>query len=192
VLIALDQYSKQLALNYLPLGGAFEVFGDFFRLSLAHNPGGVWGTRIGGKEVYVGFAILGIVLITFYYIRFYLRSSVSYTISVALILSGAIGNLIDRLRFGLVTDFLDFGIGQHRWPTFNIADSSILIGIVILFLLELKKTVFEPQEIMEIPKIIRIDVPEDLPRTRLDHYLVQIAVPLSRSRIQQLIRERAD
>jgi signal peptidase II len=61
------------------------------------------------------------------------RNSALYTVALALIAGGAIGNLIDRIRFGFVIDFLDVYVGTHHWPAFNVADSAITIG-VILFL----------------------------------------------------------
>ena len=67
---------------------------------------------------------------------------VFYLISFALIASGALGNLIDRIRFGAVIDFLDFYVGSYHWPAFNVADSSICVGVAILFvmnILEIKK-----------------------------------------------------
>ena len=65
-----------------------------------------------------------------------------YRVSFALISAGAVGNLIDRLRFGAVIDFLDFYVGDYHWPAFNVADSSICVGVAVLFVLniiELKK-----------------------------------------------------
>ena len=138
VFLGLDQLTKHLALTNLAYGGTKQVIGDFFRFTLAKNPGGVFGTRIGGSHVYIIFACLGIVLI-FVYVYNSLKQKNSKAITgLGLIMSGAFGNLIDRFRFGMVTDFLDFGIGKHRWATFNIADSAILIGLGLLLIAEWK------------------------------------------------------
>jgi signal peptidase II len=60
-----------------------------------------------------------------------------YRVSFALIAAGALGNLIDRLRYGAVIDFLDFYLGSYHWPAFNVADSAICVGVTILFLLNI-------------------------------------------------------
>jgi signal peptidase II len=63
-----------------------------------------------------------------------------YRVSFAFIAAGALGNLIDRLRFGAVIDFLDFYLGRYHWPAFNVADSAICVGVTILFLLNILDT----------------------------------------------------
>ena len=63
------------------------------------------------------------------------RNHLLYTISFALIAAGALGNVIDRIRYGAVIDFLDFYFGGYHWPAFNVADSSICVGVVILFII---------------------------------------------------------
>ncbi len=138
LLLVLDQWTKHLALENLPYGGTKEVLGNFFRLSLTKNPGGVFGTRIGGTNVYIIFAFVGIVLIFIYLLSVLKRGELKSIFGLGFIMAGAIGNLIDRIRFGKVTDFLDFGIGDLRWATFNIADSVILIGLGLLLIAEWK------------------------------------------------------
>lgn len=136
--VGFDQITKELALKLIPSGGTVRVFGDFFRFTLARNPGGVFGTRIGGNLVYIIFSLIGIALIFMYFKQFFHSKSRIGILSVGLLLGGALGNLIDRIRFAMVTDFLDFGIGNLRWATFNIADAAILIGIIALFIIEWK------------------------------------------------------
>ncbi|MFP4458116.1 MAG: signal peptidase II [Candidatus Zixiibacteriota bacterium] len=138
VIILLDQVTKELALRRLPAGNTVRVIGDFFRLTLAKNPGGVFGTKIGGNALYILFSVIGIALISYYFRELFKSRNNFGVFSVGLLLGGAVGNLIDRIRFSEVTDFLDFGIGDLRWATFNIADAAILIGIILLFSVELK------------------------------------------------------
>jgi len=73
------------------------------------------------------------------YSRHKMAQSMLVKVSLGLILGGSIGNLIDRIRFGAVTDFIDVGIGNHRWPVFNLADSAIDIGVVLLIIYILLK-----------------------------------------------------
>jgi signal peptidase II len=137
-IVFLDQFTKYLALNTISYGQNIEIIGEFFRFSLARNPGGLFGTRIGNNLVYIIFATAGIGLIIYYYHILSRKHGHIAAASVGFLLGGALGNLIDRFFHAMVTDFIDVGIGGHRWPTFNIADSSILVGLGLIFLLEFK------------------------------------------------------
>jgi signal peptidase II len=100
------------------------------------NPGAAFGFLANTSETFrylffIGITALVIVLI-FYYIIKSTSQNVLYVISLTLIFAGAVGNLIDRIRFGAVVDFLDFYIRTWHWPAFNVADSSISVGAAIM------------------------------------------------------------
>jgi len=122
----LDQLSKFLAASFLQLNTPVVLIKNFLNLSLVHNRGAAFGILKNQLFVFVIISLLAIALIL-YHLKDKKKSLLS-SISLSLILGGAAGNLIDRLRFGFVIDFLDFRV----WPVFNLADSAITIGVVLL------------------------------------------------------------
>jgi signal peptidase II len=133
-----DQGSKILVARRMTLGQSVAVLGDFFHLTFIRNTGGAFGIFIGGGWFYLVSSIVAVILI-FYYLRRMSAGLVWSRVSLAVILGGALGNLIDRLRTGAVTDFLDFGIGRLRWPVFNVADAAVTVGVAIFLLTLLPK-----------------------------------------------------
>jgi signal peptidase II len=129
LVVALDQISKHLVRFNLEVHSSIRILGDFFRLTHVENSGIVFGIGVGGALPY--FTILSVVATLLIVYFFYQERSnhLSVRISLALVLGGAIGNLIDRLVFGKVVDFLDFGIGQYRFFVFNVADSAVTVGV---------------------------------------------------------------
>ncbi len=135
-LIVLDQLSKMAILRTMPLYETIPVIPGFFNITHIHNPGGAFGFMASqGPEVrsflFLAMSTLAAVVILF----FYLRTPAAYSwLSTALLMifGGAIGNMIDRYRFGEVVDFLDFYAGGYHWPAFNVADSAISVGMAIL------------------------------------------------------------
>lgn len=129
LIIGLDQVSKFFLNNNLVLNHEYPVIKGFFYLTLVHNRGAAFGILRNQLPLFVLTSVLAIALI-----YFNLKKSAGNKRlhlsdwALVLILAGAVGNLIDRLFLGYVVDFLDFRI----WPVFNIADSSITIGGVLL------------------------------------------------------------
>jgi signal peptidase II len=142
--ILLDQFTKGLILRYLPFNNNISVINGFFNITHIHNPGGAFGLMANLSPKLRGIIFLFIsslaVGLIFY---FYNKTPEQYpwlAAAFALIFGGAIGNLIDRIRFGIVIDFFDFYAGNLHWPAFNIADSAISIGIgIFLYHLIFKK-----------------------------------------------------
>jgi signal peptidase II len=143
-IILLDQFTKGLILRYLPFNNSIPVIKGFFNITHIRNPGGAFGLMANLSPtlrsiIFLFISSLAVGLI-FY---FYQKTPAKYSwlaAAFALIFGGAIGNLIDRLRFGMVIDFLDFYVGRLHWPAFNIADSAISIGIgIFLYHLMFKK-----------------------------------------------------
>ena len=145
VLVFFDQLSKYLIVQYVELGSEYlSIFGDFFKIIHVRNTGILFsiGSNIDDSLKNLFFLVLPVVVLIFvFYFSLNEKNSVS-RISLLLILSGGIGNIIDRLFRPLgVVDFLDvkfFGIfGLQRWPTFNFADSYVVIGIGLFAICDL-------------------------------------------------------
>ncbi|MDD5128203.1 MAG: signal peptidase II [Candidatus Omnitrophica bacterium] len=126
IVVILDQLSKFLAVNFLQLNVPFALIKDFLYLTLVHNRGAAFGILKNQLSLFIAISFFAILFI-FIYLR-NKKNSFLLKLSLSLILSGAAGNLIDRLRFGYVIDFLDFKV----WPVFNLADSALTIGALLL------------------------------------------------------------
>lgn len=128
MVILSDQFSKFLFSRLLILGEPFVVSKDFFYLTLVHNRGGAFGVLKGWLPLFVLISLLTIGIVWQALKNEKAKAFSAYSLALSLIVAGGIGNLIDRVRFGYVIDFLDFRI----WPVFNIADSAITIGAILL------------------------------------------------------------
>lgn len=130
-----DQASKFLALQHLRQGEI--VLAPFLNLSLAFNTGAAFSflANAGGWQnlffVLVAFVVSVVIL---FMIRRLGASDTQVAVALMLVLGGALGNVIDRLRFGYVVDFIDLHYAGWHWPTFNVADSAITIGAILLVL----------------------------------------------------------
>jgi signal peptidase II len=133
--VIVDQLTKSWLVANVAPGGAIEIVGDWLRLIHGRNDGGLFGL-FGGSAAVLAIASLGVIgLIVAYHAR--AKPNVVLSIALGLLLGGAIGNLIDRIRYGYVVDFVDAGIGTIRFYTFNVADSAISFAILLLILLAL-------------------------------------------------------
>ena len=133
--LILDQVTKALILAHLPLGGSIAVIPGFFDLTHVHNPGGAFGFLAGmSAEVrsllFIAVSLVAAGLILYFYWQTP-HGQRFLSVGLALIFGGAVGNLVDRMRFGIVVDFLDVYAGTLHWPAFNVADSAITIGVGI-------------------------------------------------------------
>ncbi len=126
VVLFLDQLTKFLAVRFLQLNTPVALIKNFLYLTLVHNRGAAFGMFRNQLLIFVLISVFAIALI-FYHLK-NKKNSVLSGISLSLIAAGAIGNLIDRLRFGFVIDFLDLRV----WPVFNLADSAITIAALLL------------------------------------------------------------
>jgi signal peptidase II len=147
IIIALDIWTKALVLARIDLHQAIPIIPDFFQLVHVRNTGAAFGIGANAESSLVPiFLNVGAIAVFCVVVVYALRSAVTdrtLQVGLHLILGGAIGNLIDRFRFGYVVDFLDvyatWGGREHHWPAFNVADSAICIGIVLLFFDRRKK-----------------------------------------------------
>jgi signal peptidase II len=130
VLVVADQLTKAWLVSFLAPGQSVDVIGDTLRLVFSQNNGGLFGL-FHGQAVLFGLVSLVVVgVIVLYHAR--ADRGMYLSITLGLLLGGAVGNLIDRLRLGYVVDFVDAGIGATRWYTFNVADTGISFAIVLL------------------------------------------------------------
>lgn len=133
-IVIFDQLTKIWIRNTFVYGGQpLEVIPGFFNLVYVRNPGAAWG-MFGGKQVIlISLSVVVFILLAVFHRRV-LNPTLDHKIALGLILGGILGNLIDRIKLGWVTDFLDFHVGMHHWPSFNIADSSICIAVGLYIL----------------------------------------------------------
>jgi signal peptidase II len=137
VLIALDQWTKLVAVEHLVYSEPVTFIAGFWNWTLAHNTGAafsVLATAGGWQHVFfIGLATIISIVLAVWLARTP-RGAWRSALPFALVIAGALGNVVDRLRFGYVVDFIDWHVGQHHWPIFNIADSCIVVGAAILVL----------------------------------------------------------
>ncbi len=131
-----DQVTKWMIKTSLMLYQQVVVIKNFFNITYILNPGGAFGFFAGQspeirKFIFLFLSSVVAVFIVWFYHRC-AKTHIFLSYGLALIFGGAVGNLIDRFRYGKVVDFLDFYIGSAHWPAFNIADSAISIGMGIL------------------------------------------------------------
>ena len=136
VVLALDQATKAWVLHHLPGAPPLTVIPGFFDLVYSRNTGGVFGLLAGAPSIWRRAFFVGATAIALGVIVVFLRrwghESRLLTVALSLVAGGAVGNLVDRLRFGSVVDFIDWHWRGHHWYTFNIADSAISSGAVLL------------------------------------------------------------
>ena len=134
LVIVFDQVSKWLMMSWLSLYETVVIM-PYFNLTMAHNEGAAFSflAQAGGWQrwFFIGLALL-ISVVLFVWLAKLKPTEKLEAISLSLILGGAIGNVIDRISYGYVVDFIDLYIGHNHWPVFNIADSAICIGAILL------------------------------------------------------------
>jgi signal peptidase II len=148
-IIVADQLTKAWIRATIAPGSSISIVGDYLRLVHSQNNGALFGLF---RESAILFGLASIVVIGLI-VTYHARSGRSPYMSVALglLLGGAIGNLIDRLRLGYVVDFVDAGIGNIRWYTFNVADAAISFAIILLVLAALRPSLVEKSRQQSAP-----------------------------------------
>jgi signal peptidase II len=136
--LALDQWTKWLVETRIPLHDSIEIVPGFFHLSHVRNTGVAFGLLAARGHAATTWALTlavsGVLAGVAWYFWRTPPTERALLTALALVLGGAVGNLIDRVTTGAVTDFLAVFLGSFRWPDFNVADSAISIGIAVLFL----------------------------------------------------------
>ncbi len=135
--VVCDQITKVWIDNRFSLNESSQLIGEFLKLTYIRNPNAVFGIPLGGKISFILFLVI-IPFIFIYLLRLKDGHNIEH-IGLALILGGAIGNFIDRVRFGEVVDFIDIGIKKTRWPIFNFADAAVTVGVALIIITELRR-----------------------------------------------------
>ena len=135
-ILALDRWTKSLIQARLDLNDSISVIDGFFNITYVRNTGVAFGVFSSISSpvksiILSGFAMLAAALVIAYSFRTPLRNRL-LQVALALILGGALGNLYDRLAYGYVVDFLEFYVRSYSWPSFNVSDSAISIGVILL------------------------------------------------------------
>jgi signal peptidase II len=143
-IVLLDQASKFAVVHTMRLGQSIPIIPGLFNLSYVLNPGAAFGILASHSPsfrspFFVGVSLLAIGLIIYYYHRYLPEPTRLPGAALGLILGGAVGNLIDRVRVGMVIDFLDVYVSESHWPAFNVADAAISIGVCLMLLRMLRE-----------------------------------------------------
>jgi signal peptidase II len=134
--VLLDQFLKAYIGATMKLHESIPVIEGYFNITYVKNPGAAFGFLANSAAEFRSLFLISVTVIAIVLILYFISKStakeVFLTFALSLILGGAVGNLIDRIRFGEVTDYLDFYISSYHWPAFNVADSAISLGALIL------------------------------------------------------------
>ncbi|GBL39189.1 MAG: signal peptidase II [Nitrospiraceae bacterium] len=152
-IIVIDQVTKLSIMQSMRLHESIPIIQDFFSLTYIRNPGAAFGLLASSSNAFrmVFFGVTSLIALGLLGTILFRLSEKDWVgqLSIAGVLGGAIGNLIDRLRYGEVIDFLDVHVNSYHWPAFNVADSAISVGVVFLiihFAFEKKDEVLLSQE----------------------------------------------
>jgi signal peptidase II len=133
-IIVLDQITKYLVASSLSPYDSIKIF-PFLEIVNVRNTGAAFGSfKNLGSTFFIAVSVAAIIFVINLLVK-----KIYNTLGLSLVLGGAVGNLIDRIIYGKVVDFIDFSVGSFHWPAFNVADSSLTIGIIIILLTSLFK-----------------------------------------------------
>lgn len=130
VITVADQVTKEAIRGAFLPGHTMPVIEGFFNLTHVRNTGAAWGI-LGGQNASLTILSVVMLVVMVLFRRSFLSDTWEHRLALGLMLGGILGNLLDRVRFGWVTDFLDFHLGASHWPSFNIADAAICTGVGI-------------------------------------------------------------
>lgn len=138
ILLCIDQISKLLVVNLLTKTDSITIIKNFFYLTYINNDGAAFSILVGKRIFLILIAVLAIVMLIRYIKKNNIQNKLEL-VSISLIIGGSLGNLMDRVIRGYVIDFLDFKIFNYNFPIFNLADTFIVIGVILLLLKEIRK-----------------------------------------------------
>lgn len=138
ILLLIDQISKLLVVKLIDINSGMELIKNFFYLTYTHNTGAAFSI-LTGKRIFLILIAVVILIVIFNYLRKNKIESKIEKIAFSLIIGGSIGNLLDRIVRGYVIDFLDFKIFGYNFPIFNLADTFIVIGVILLLIITLTR-----------------------------------------------------
>lgn len=138
ILLCIDQISKLLVVNLLTKTDSITIIKNFFYLTYINNDGAAFSILVGKRIFLILIAVSVIVMLIRYIKKNNIQNKLEL-VSISLIIGGSLGNLMDRVIRGYVIDFLDFKIFNYNFPIFNLADTFIVIGVILLLLKEIRK-----------------------------------------------------
>ena len=138
ILLCIDQISKLLVVNLLTKTDSITIIKNFFYLTYINNDGAAFSILVGKRIFLILIAVLVIVMLISYIKKNNIQNKLEL-VSISLIIGGSLGNLMDRVVRGYVIDFLDFKLFNYNFPIFNLADTFIVIGVILLLLKEIRK-----------------------------------------------------
>ncbi len=129
VILILDQWTKALISSSMYLGESRRIIGEVIHFTYIRNPNSVFGLHFGGPAIST---LLTIVAFLFVVYLFVVAKNPLFLTAISFIIGGALGNLVDRILYMEVVDFIEVGVERFHWPTFNLADSFVTIGIILV------------------------------------------------------------
>lgn len=136
IIIFLDQLSKNYAIKALKGSPARVIIPNWLKFTYVENYGAAFGILKDRKTFFIIITLVVIIIVSFFLFKYYHRINTFTKIAFSLLLAGAVGNLIDRIRFGYVVDFISVRLfNVYDYPVFNIADISIVLGTIIVVIL---------------------------------------------------------
>ena len=136
LVLIIDQVSKSLVEIFLNLHESFTVIKNFFYITVAHNTGGAWSIFSNHSYLFIGASVIAIILLIKFMFGF--KNNFRNNLAFGLLFGGIFSNLADRVFLGYVRDFLDFKLFGYDYPIFNIADVTIVIGVLLLVVAVIK------------------------------------------------------
>lgn len=132
ILVIIDQFTKYLVNHFIMLNNSIKIIDNFFYLSNVHNDGAAWNILSTQRLLLILIGICSLYII--YKMKKDFKNNKSTNVAFSFLYAGIVGNLIDRVFFGYVKDFIDLRFGSYHYPVFNISDSLICIGVIILII----------------------------------------------------------
>ena len=129
IIIGIDQFFKFMVVKSLVIGGSITVIDKFFYIYHMGNTGAAWSIFEGQRGLFIVITLIACIAIAYFLVK---SKNKLLKLALSLIFAGAVGNLIDRVSKGSVTDFLRFDFGSYMFPVFNVADMSVVVGSALL------------------------------------------------------------
>ena len=133
IILILDQVTKFVIASSMRIGDSFEVIPGFLNITSHLNNGAAWGILSGKMSFFFIITLIILIVLVVFYIK-EAKNNLFMQIALSLLFAGALGNFIDRLFHGEVVDFIDTYIFGYNFPIFNVADSSLTIGVILIII----------------------------------------------------------
>ena len=133
IILAIDQLTKFLVASRMELGESIPVLGEYFKITSHRNSGAAWG-MFEGRMAFFYIITLVVLVFLFYFYKTEAKNNLLMQVGITLLMAGALGNFIDRLLFQEVVDFFDVLLITYDFPIFNVADSVLTIGVILLLI----------------------------------------------------------